>query len=69
MIKAGDRVRVVERKEEHFDDYVVGETALVESVGGAENDLLWVRWETNVLGVDEGLRITLLFPEEVELVS
>lgn len=65
MYKPGDRVRVVARDEDHFNDYIEGDIAIVER---AHDRDLWVKWETNLLGASEDDRCRLLFVEEVELV-
>ncbi len=67
MFKPGDRVRVVERSKIHFDDYVVGDVATVQSVD--PNGDLWVRWETNLGGAAENGRCPLLHQYEVGHVS
>jgi len=68
MFKPGDRVRVVNRDEWHFDDYVVGDEAIVEYVW--RSGTLRVNWATNLSNVrNEGPRVAVLFAEEVELVS
>lgn len=65
MYKPGDRVRVIARDEDHFNDYIEGDVAIVER---SDTNAIWVTWETNILNAIEDDRIRYLFPEEVELV-
>lgn len=70
--KPGDRVRVVNRVDLHFDDYDNGDTAVVTRVPrqGDWSRQLEVRWENARFTDDrEGRRLCAVFPEEVELIE
>lgn len=67
FIKPGDRVRVV-KPGMSFDDYTIGDTAVVTKNHQVEN-LFYVRWETNLLKADEGARCDVLNIKEVEVIE